>query len=268
MLRPEYLADPDVVTFAAWMKQRLCEPGSFKHSWTSGRGRAWSCSSLYEAYLSYRWPDNSTRSLDEVSSELDDISSRLRRAVEQGDRDTFDSPARDALAWGRVAGSVGKLDAFWEALPDSLERLAPETANLDDLDGIPMNSSWTKLYHLLLDDFPIYDGRVGAALAYLVRLFLEERGRQDIPIPLHFGWTDSRKRPDGGPHRDPGSPSMQFGQLPRNRKLHPRCNVMAAWLLGELSTFECFGQLPEHARTRALEAALFMVGYELPRART
>lgn len=249
------------------MRHRLCDPQSFTHSWSSPNGGAWSCGSLYEAYLGYRWPENSSaRSFDEVSVQLDEVSRRLRQAVEQSDRDAFESPARDALDWGRVAGSVGKLDEFWDVLPSSLARLAPETANLDDLSGIPMNSRWTKLYHLLLDDFPIYDGRVGAALAYLVRLFLEDVGERDIPASLHFGWTDSRKRADGGPHRDPRSVSMRFRHLPTDRVLHARCNVMAAWLLGEIATYDCFGGLPEDRRLRALEAALFMVGYELPAA--
>lgn len=263
--RAEYLDDPDVISFASWMRSRLCEPQSFTHSWISPNGGAWSCGSLHDAYLRYRWPENSSaRSFDQVSAHLDEVAIRLRRAVEQADRIAFASPARDALDWGRVAGSVGKLDEFWEALPDSLARLSPETANLNDLAGIPMNSSWTKLYHLLLDDFPIYDGRVGAALAYLVRLFLEEAGRSDIPPHLHFGWTDSRKRADGGPHRDPRSAMMRFRQLPTDRTLHARCNVMAAWLLGEVATYDCFGRLPRERQSRALEAALFMVGYELP----
>ena len=34
-----------------------------------------------------------------------------------------------------------------------------------------MNSGWTKVYALMLDDFPIYDGRVGAAMGYLVRRY-------------------------------------------------------------------------------------------------
>ena len=39
---------------------------------------------------------------------------------------------------------------------------------------------------------------------------------------------------------------------------------MAAWLLGELSEAGRFGELPPVRRMRAIESALFMVGYELP----
>ena len=106
--------------------------------------------------LSYRWPETAgPDSFDEASAELDNVSPRLRDAITKSDRHAFDAAAFDALAWGRVAGSVGKLDAFWEALPDSLRRLEPATADRRDLAGIPMNSSWTKLYHLLLDGMPM-----------------------------------------------------------------------------------------------------------------
>jgi hypothetical protein len=57
---------------------------------------------------------------------------------------------------------------------------------------------------------------------------------------------------------------MRFPRLGANPELHARCNVMAAWLLGDLARSECFGELGERRRVRALEAALFMVGYELP----
>ena len=59
---------------------------------------------------------------------------------------------------------------------------------------------------------------------------------------------------------------MRFPRLPSNPELHTRCNLMAAWLLGDVANFDCFGRLEERRRLRALEAALFMVGYELPTA--
>lgn len=43
------------------------------------------------------------------------------------------------------------------------------------------------------------------------------------------------------------------------------CNVRAAWVLGAVRREGRFGSLPPRRRPRALEAALFMIGYELPR---
>jgi hypothetical protein len=41
---------------------------------------------------------------------------------------------------------------------------------------------------------------------------------------------------------------------------------MAAWLLGQLANAPCLAPLPRARRIRALEAALFMIGYDLPQA--
>ena len=38
-----------------------------------------------------------------------------------------------------------------------------------------MNSGFTKIYSLYIDDFIIYDSRVGAALGFLVRCYCEEK---------------------------------------------------------------------------------------------
>ena len=254
-----------MIAFGGWLRARLCRSGSFEHSWTSPRGGPWSCTSIYDAYLGYRWPDNArAEPFDAVSARFDTLATELRDAVARQDPAAFRAPALAVLSWGRVAGSVRALDAFWDTLPDSLRRLDPAVADLEDLNHISMNSSWTKLYHLLLDGFPIYDGRVGAALAYLVRRYLEEHGSRRVPTTLRFGWTDARRRSDGGPHRDPGSPAIRFPRLPANPLLHARCNVMAAWLLGQLVDAPCLAPLPPARRIRALEAALFMIGYDLP----
>jgi hypothetical protein len=45
-------------------------------------------------------------------------------------------------------------------------------------------------------------------------------------------------------------------------------NLMAAWLLREMSDIGRFGELTRERRMRALESALFMVGYELPLGET
>ena len=39
---------------------------------------------------------------------------------------------------------------------------------------------------------------------------------------------------------------------------------MAAWLLGQLANAPCLAPLPPARRIRALEAAFFMIGYDLP----
>ena len=42
------------------------------------------------------------------------------------------------------------------------------------------------------------------------------------------------------------------------------CNIRAAWILGVVCREGRFGGLVQDRQLRALEAALFMIGYELP----
>ena len=125
-----------------------------------------------------------------------------------------------------------------------------------------MNSGWTKVYALMLDGLPIYDGRVGAAMGYLVQKHCTDARLNSVPDLLHFRWGQAK----GGDHnRDPSSRLLCFRKLtaasPRN---WAECNVRAAWVLGEVCREGRFGDLLPDRRLRALEAALFMIGYEIP----
>ena len=124
-----------------------------------------------------------------------------------------------------------------------------------------MNAGFTKIYSLLLDRFPIYDSRVAASLAYLVRLYSEEAGLARVPSALAFGIPASR----GSGNRDPSTPQLRFPRLwPAQPRKYADSNLRAAWLLGQVSRLGPFGDLPEDEALRALEAALFMVGFAVP----
>ena len=49
-----------------------------------------------------------------------------------------------------------------------------------------------------------------------------------------------------------------------NPRMWAKCNIRAAWILGEVCREGKFGGLVQDRQLRALEAALFMIGYELP----
>ena len=153
-------------------------------------------------------------------------------------------------------------DALPEFLADG-RLLDPARADMSKLDGVRrMNSGWTKIQALLLDGFPMYDGRVGAALGCLARLHCADAGLDAVPEPLRFRW-----HPGKGAHdRDPSTGPFRFPMLSAaSPRRWAECNVRAAWVLGELAGEGRFGALPPRRRPRALEAALFMIGYELPR---
>ena len=46
------------------------------------------------------------------------------------------------------------------------------------------------------DELVIYDGHVGAALGYLVRLFLQQSGTHNVPSQLLYGWGGAKN--EGG----------------------------------------------------------------------
>ena len=99
-------------------------------------------------------------------------------------------------------------------------------------------------------------------MGYLVRRYCTEKRPCEVPELLRFRWLAGR----GQHNRNPSSGPLKF---PKLRHAAPRgwaeCNVRAAWILGKVCSEGRFGNPPEACRLRALEAALFMIGYELPR---
>ncbi len=126
-----------------------------------------------------------------------------------------------------------------------------------------MNSGFSKLYSLLVDGFPIYDSRVACALASLVRLFCEETGREceEVPPSLAFGIPSSQAKVN----RNPSCGCLVFPRIrwsKRGLRRYAESNVMAAWLLAALSAQPPFSD--EREPQRALQSAMFMIGYAVP----
>ena len=141
--------------------------------------------------------------------------------------------------------------------------LDPCHADTSRLNGVRyMNAGWTKVYALMLDGFPIYDGRVGAAMGYLVQQYSTRAGLRQVPPLLCFRWGAAK----GGKHnRNPSMDSLRFrGLTVANPRTWAECNLWAAWILGEVCREGKFGGLVPHRQLRTLEAALFIIGYELP----
>jgi hypothetical protein len=168
-------------------------------------------------------------------------------------------------------------DALVSVLRTGRESLAGENPNIEvfstgasgNAHSPKMNAGWTKYYALALPNFVIYDGRVGAALGFLVRRYLESPHAEKancVPERLAFLWGDG----DGATKlRDPSRGAYKFGKLYGGRygsKPWARVNVWANWILRDAldkaGATWCSG--PDGLRK--LEAALFMVGYDLSRA--
>jgi hypothetical protein len=239
--------------------------------------------SLKDAFDSYWWAGGGYQSNLII---LSDVQRVVRAAIQLehvagSDAATAALNAIDeVLAWG-AGGRRGALYAknlAWAKnnfaiLPASL-RLGRNAMQSDHPDltlfgkkrtGLyaRMNAGFTKYYALACDDVIIYDGRVGAALGYLVRLFCQRDGRRSVPMCLRFRWGAGRSQRK----RDPSDQHFQFPQLSSNSEnLWAESNVRANWILRaaiEKATLTGPAWCSGVEGLRRVEAALFVIGYEI-----
>ena len=263
--RDDYLDHECVRPFVEWLRRRVGDEEAFEHSYRMLKPACdWRCSSLWEAHTNYCWRGKDFKANQE---ELDGLRADMLAAVEGDDNSRFVDAACGILHWGGV--TRGNVQTLRDLGPEALSRfreaaclLDPSHADTSHLGRVRhMNSGWTKVYALMLDDLPIYDGRVGAAMGYLVRRYCIDEKLCEVPALLQFRWLAGK----GNHNRNPSVGSLQF---PRLSHTDPRrwaeCNVWAAWVLVEVACEGRFGELCANRRLRALEAALFMIGYQLP----
>jgi hypothetical protein len=286
----DYLNCSDVRQFITWLEKRLDENDVFEHRYYFKKaGQQLSCASLYEAYESYWWPFNLTcpvtgtrvkgTGFTESFSFLTRLAEVFRVGIQEDDVETTRRCALAMLEWG---GVLNKNREQIEALGKGIctyfrevqNRLNLSEVSLGEQHGmyIYMNSGFTKLYHLLIDNFIMYDGRVGAAMGLLVRSFCEEEGLREIPGNLFFAYGRGR---EAGPYnsrqnrRDPSRGPYKFPEFTGDRWRHLNDNIKASWLLKEVAdhTISRFSRLPQepplNERLTALQSALFMIGYDV-----
>lgn len=265
----EYRSDLSVRSFLGWVEPLLSGDRPFAHAWISLRHGAFRCDTLFNAYERYRWsfrvhiPGDAVQTVGSTFAEsfvvLDRLSGILRGATEAVDTGRFVAGALAVLEWGGVTSQ----NAAWLSArtPDEVreiievaKRLDPSTADDSRFGHIPrLNSGFTKIYSLMLDDFPIYDSRVAAALALLIRRYCAETRQAAVPLLLQFRLP---------PSRGSGRSLAGFPAVLRTDQFAVS-NIRAAWLMNEMSRWGRFGELPPANRMRALEAALFMVGFRV-----
>ncbi len=286
--RSDYLSNLNVRQFIHWLEFMIDSPGSFKHQYYQIKAkRDFNSNCLYEAYEQYWWPYRmndpekgervSGGSFTDSFKHMTKLAEMFRAAVLDKDEELARKCALSMLAWG---GVLDKNRKRLEEIPEGVckyfkqvqKRLKISDVRLGNHDGININSGFTKLYFLLVDDFIMYDGRVGAALGLLGRLYSEENGLETIPEAIEFSFgrgktsgsmqhSENRRNPSNGLYRLPeftGKPSR-----------HLNDNIKASWLLKELAdrTSSRFAQLPQNSplneRLTAIQSALFMIGYDV-----
>ncbi|OFC71462.1 hypothetical protein [Alteromonas confluentis] len=133
-----------------------------------------------------------------------------------------------------------------------------------------MNSGFTKIYLILIDNFVIYDGRVGAGLGLLVSQFKGQRPMTNIDA-LMFAYGDAAKSSkciNNKVRRNPSEGQTIFGNIfqgqdqDKKSLKHIQNNLKASWLIDSIINDLPEGSniLAESNPVRALEAALVMIG--------
>lgn len=286
--RADYINRLHIENFINWLDSCLDTPGSFNHGYYILKTRQnWRCSNLYEAFENYQWPYNiicevqgkrvSGSGFQETFDYLNLLAGSFRSAVKENDTELARKSALAMLTWGGVKNKNDKriLD-MGEGICDYFRQvqksLNMQNCRLGDFDNIFMNSGFTKLYFLLVDDFIMYDGRVGAALGLLGRLYAEEAGLEEIPPEIEFSYGSGKTSAVRQKNGDRRNPSTEEYKLPSfNGRLDRQLNdnIKASWLIKEFAdkTESRFSLLPQgpllNERMTAIQSAFFMIGYDV-----
>lgn len=277
MKKAAYLAE--VAEFTTWMAAQLRDDSTLGHDYRRPRQAGPVVfRHLADALAQYHWPiavavsQGSDASGSLAANTL--VLKRLQQALRTADTD---AAARDAavavMQWGGVVnGNVRWL----ENNTDGLAALLRDVSDLlredaDDVRRFPrnlrFNAGMTKVYSLLLDNFIIYDSRVAAALCWFVLRWAIETGQPAIPPLLNFPCMPAKEGedPEIRKVRNPSEGPWQFQRMGNRALEHVQWNLRASWLLqavlaqaGPDTAFQRSAQ-----PLRALEAALFMWGYDL-----
>ena len=263
MKRSDYLAHRDVEGFVEWTSHLLNGDWHLEHSW-KGKGPAFECRTIYEAFQRYRWP-NSVNG-DDFKDTIQKFAAFHQAYREIGsirsvdDRNRFVAISRAVAAWGGIR--LPKLDNWAKMEPRRLDayianskrKLNPTTADTNDLRGFEyMSSGFSKIYTALVPGFTIYDSRVACALTCLIRLYCKSSRLFSVPSALILGVPPGR----GGTNRCK-SPAIYPSQTVK----YAQANLKAIWLLQRMVEQPGeFTNVPENQRVDALQSALFMIGH-------
>lgn len=274
---------PDVVDFVGWLAERLC--GAPIHFAVIGAAQY---VHLHDALSAYAWPPKlkvplscHVPGLPYVHPSLPslkggsglDANTLLLSTLEEALRASFsDDPAhRPKLAgavaavlhWGGVYTKPG--NGAWllknhHQLKEILSTFAADHARGNDISKVSelrFNSGMTKVYALLLENFIIYDSRVAASLAWLVRDWWTgslKRPISNLPEELKFGCLTA----NGSAAKRRNPDALVFPNLRGSPRRHYTWNTRANWILD--SACNQAGKGSRFKSLREVEAALFQMG--------
>ena len=239
---------------------------SLKVTYTDRRSKKRkSFNNLYDAFIGYRWNEHG---YEDTKNQLDDLSTKLRTSFLENRVSDFVAASMGVLEWGRVKSvhNVNRLNQaeffpFVKAVDEILKKaldLETTTAMVKKVSPIFSNAGFTKIYSLLFDNWIIYDSRVATSLQFLVLLYLKKNNISEIPESLHFATPLSR-----------GDKSGNYRIIPRFKKIlqnpwhHLGSNLKANYVLTQYLERNSNTKFKGVDKLRQLEAALFVIGYDL-----
>lgn len=279
-----YLSQPEVKGFVEFMVKVLNGSHQLNFPYSFHPNHAPSCfngkfglvgtaATLEDLFNRYWWDrqyyiHNSTvlqclqKSLGISISGNHPVTSNIIKAV-KGVMDWGVTPRAAAhnMAWAARQGN-----GLAKALIAGQAQLNSDSPNFSVFQVIRMNAGYTKVFSLICENIIIYDGRVGAALGWLVRQFLVSAKPNHFgPVPesLAFLWGSGR----GGHLRNPSVGELNFLRLANNShgsQAWARVNVHASWILQDALSKSSSSWCSDPYGLRKIEAALFMLGYKLP----
>ena len=230
--------------------------------------RHFSASTLETCFDHYHWGG---LDYEDNRKQRELLHQNLQQALSSADTDALLAALDAALRWstgGKGIKLYSQNQEWAEAHKDTLTahmREALQTLESDNPDTeafnerLRMNVGFTKVYALASDKLIMYDGRIGAALGLLARQHCM-RKRMDLPAALCFPWAPGAS----SLNRNPSDERYHFRQLANRGGFHAEWMARASWLvtaaIEQAQAPWCKG--PD--ALRRVEAALFMLGYEIP----
>ena len=286
MTKNEYLSDIQVVNFINYLNECLTQ---FRHSYINRRTHAnWTCVSIIDAFNKYDWGFSYFDPINNIQikgstylqneNALNSLSNGLRNGYFINDNDELFEYSKAICKWGGVLG--GKTSGNLFTLINNSTNLSNHYKNTEILLSGPnaddnllagvfnMNAGFTKIYSLLFDNLIIYDSRVGAALCWLVKNYCTSKNIKVIPESLFFSWAKSKEGANAAnpKNRNPGPCNNQeFPNFSNNGDLQSKSMLRASWLIEKLvENNQLVAGNTISQKMRTIEAALFMIGYDLP----
>lgn len=266
LTKTQYLANKDVQDFITWLASKVSNGGFPHHYFDRKRKQNWSCNDIADALAKYHWPFKGVAGTPSAPAGASYSANQAALVALTAQLGTASNDAMMAQAcinvfkWGGVTnGNVSWATSNTPGLHGVISSAATQFRQVlaggacnSLASGLRFNSGTSKVYALLVNGLIIYDSRVAAALGLAVQRWALARKHapQQIPSELLFPWAPAK----GQQNRNPGSP------MPRltHHDQHAWAAIYASIVLGEVQ------KLHPAMSVRDLEAALFMIGYDLP----